>query len=187
MRTNQFFCLCVSILFITSSLNFISFYIFTNVKTTDKESNVKQDVMHQEYWWMDKLPPTMVAVLVNKISGHCGKYLTTPTEIYSATNAFVGTIPLPKDSVIPANHRGPWAPKSNYDPKSPHVRVLFLSDISTYTRFAVRQYWHYFYAASADHRVFARLWGYGFPGFDMKKSVVENLKAYYNGDTTLMQ
>jgi len=137
--------------------------------------------LSRQYGWMNGLSKALQNELVSVVHDQCGHFYKGAEELAAATTAYIGSTPRPYECIIPRDHEGPWAPSTNFDPESPQLRVLFLSDISTYTRFAVRQFWHYFYAAAADHRVYARLWGYGFPGFDMEKSVLDNLKSYYGG------
>lgn len=136
----------------------------------------------QQYAWEALLKEEDKDMMVEVVRKQCGVYFNSKEQLYRSVRAFIGSYPGESGTKVDKDSVGPWAPSSiNFDPAKPIYRVLFLTDIITYSQFSVRTFYHYFFSASADHRIVARLWGIGFPGYDSSLSVASNLKKIYNG------
>ena len=135
-----------------------------------------------QHAWARGLSVPQQRLVLDKVRSHCGAHLEGEAALIDAARAFVGALPTSDQMAVPRDAAGPWAPSAtNYDPPAPALRVLFLTDRSTYTRFSVRTFWHYFFAAAADHRVLARMWGRGFAGYRGDETIVQNLLRHAGG------
>lgn len=84
------------------------------------------------------------------------------------------------EAELPVWYRAPAPPPRT---AAPELRVLFLIDAQTYSRFKVRNFLHYFDAAARHPLVEAVLWGPGMPGFHNSFSLSTNLQRRFGSAT----